>query len=57
MARHRPDDIKMAFLQTGSPQGKIVLKAESNNTGKEREMHLNAMVMNSNRYLTVIQKP
>ncbi len=38
-------------------RGKIVLKAESNNTGKEREMHLNAMVMNSNRYLTVIQKP
>lgn len=37
--------------------GKIVLKAEPNNTGKEREMHLNAMVMNSNRYITVIQKP
>ena len=36
---------------------KNVLKAEPDNTGKEREMHLNAMVMNSNRYITVIQNP
>ena len=56
-----PDTVRMKLKWLSYKQvphmGKIELRAEPNNTGKQREIYLEAMVENSLRFLTVIQKP
>lgn len=56
-----PDTVRMSLKWLSYKQvpgmGKIELRAEPNNTGKQREIYLEALVENSPRSLTVIQKP